>query len=218
MNIKPIIILSLLLFFLRDTKGQTTAEKIETVLNQDSIRPDVVKKNIVKINILSPFIKSGSLFYERACGKRSSLQLGVYVIKVKIDNFDQAKTINTRFTSKWSGFGVTPEYRYHLSKKRKGLYLSTYIRFQKLSNNEIDFYHLKPQESKSTLTTFGGGFLFGHHWIIKKRLSIDAFIGPRYNWGNPRIEYGYLGRGRPSYSEYFTGALLRTGITAGVAF
>jgi hypothetical protein len=156
-------------------------------------------QNVVKVNIFSPLVRTGSLFYERALSENKSLQLGVFFTGMKLDN--------TRF----SGYGITPEFRYYLSSTDapKGVYLGSYLRFQSFSLKD------ETSSAKGTHTSLGGGLLIGRQWIFKDKISLDAFIGPGYNGGKTEVESG-------ENQEFETGAIsgftVRPGLTLGYKF
>ncbi|MBX9890955.1 MAG: DUF3575 domain-containing protein [Chitinophagaceae bacterium] len=104
---------------------------------------DGEKKNLVKVNMLSPLVRTGSFFYERKIGTNSSLQLGVFYTGSKFDEL------------KLRGFGITPEFRYYASEKgaMEGFYLAPFLRYQ--------HYEITELMNKGTLNTFGGGLLIG---------------------------------------------------------
>ena len=184
-------------------------------LSQLSIK---AQDNIIKANILSPIVKTGSFFYERSISKKSALQLGLFVTAFEINGYIVGEE-EKKSQTKWSGFGITPEYRYHFSaNKLKGFYLAVFFRFQKLSVSYKDYDEF--YNSKSRLTTFGGGLLIGYQWVIKEQLSVGSFIGPRYYFDNWKIESGNVILTNTSYSnqEFYTGLGIRLGITVGIGF
>jgi len=63
------------------------------------------KKNVIKINVFSPFATTASLFYERALTTKISAQLGLSLTGASAAGV------------KYSGIGITPEVRFYLSKK-----------------------------------------------------------------------------------------------------
>ena len=107
--------------------------------------PDALaqKGNVLKINIFSPIAKTLNLQYERKLSSSSSFQLGFYYSGFSITD------------TKFSGFGLTPEYRFYLSDTEAphGVYVAPFVRYQNFSvTNGSD---------KGTLTTMGGGLIIG---------------------------------------------------------
>ena len=84
------------------------------------------KKNAIKVNIFSPIVRTGSFFYERALNDGASAQLGFFYTGYKITE------------TKFSGYGITPEFRFYPSKKEdmKGFYLGPFLRYQSFSLTE----------------------------------------------------------------------------------
>ncbi|HAJ99640.1 MAG TPA: hypothetical protein DCM62_06415 [Bacteroidales bacterium] len=69
-------------------------------------QPEVVmttRPNVVKINLISPLLRTASVFYERALSTTTSAQLGVFYSGY------------TSFETVFQGVGITPEFRFYLS-------------------------------------------------------------------------------------------------------
>ncbi|MBN8664957.1 MAG: DUF3575 domain-containing protein [Chitinophagales bacterium] len=158
---------------------------------------DGEKKNLVKVNMLSPLVRTGSFFYERKIGTNSSLQLGVFYTGSKFDEL------------KLRGFGITPEFRYYASEKgaMEGFYLAPFLRYQ--------HYEITELMNKGTLNTFGGGLLIGKQWIFTKGISVDMFAGPSYNTGSVKVIDGTDNFDLPGGVNGFG---VRAGLTVGIAF
>ncbi|MEY2638879.1 MAG: hypothetical protein RIR90_361 [Bacteroidota bacterium] len=158
---------------------------------------DGEKKNLVKVNMLSPLVRTGSFFYERKISSNSSLQLGVFYTGSKFDEL------------KLRGFGITPEFRYYASEKgaMEGFYLAPFLRYQ--------HYEITELMNKGTLNTFGGGLLIGKQWIFTKGISVDMFAGPSYNTGSVKVIDGTDNFDLPGGVNGFG---VRAGLTVGIAF
>ncbi len=173
------------------------------------------QENVLKINIFSPIVRTASLFYERALNEKSSAQLGFFYTGYKISD------------TKFSGFGITPEYRYYLTGDDvlRGVYIGPFIRYQNFtlkntyfeSNYDSNGNYLGETEKdgKATLSTIGGGVLIGHQWLFNDKISLDVFLGPSFNAGNLKVNSG-------SEDVFSTGAFdgfsVRFGLTFGYAF
>jgi hypothetical protein len=156
-------------------------------------------QNIIKVNIISPILKTGSFFFEHALNEKSSFQLGVGFTAFKQEEEDV----------KISGIFITPEYRMYLSASKTapaGFYVGPYLRYQNLK--------IEDEFDKATLSTFGGGVVAGHQWIFRDRFSLDLFLGPNYNSGNVKVTSG----SEPDVPTTFKGFGIRTGVTFGIAF
>jgi len=155
-------------------------------------------RNVIKANLLSPFIKSGSFFYERALNEDMSLVGGFFFTAWNPDESTSLK-----------GFGLTFEYRYYLSEERiapSGAFLAPFVRYQKFTvSDEID---------EGTITGFGGGLLVGYQRIFKERISLEAFVGPAYYGANAEVTSGTA----VPENDQVSGFTIRFGITVGVAF
>lgn len=157
------------------------------------------KKNAIKVNIFSPIFRTGSFFYERALNEATSAQLGFFYTGYKITD------------TKFSGYGITPEFRFYPSKNEdlKGFYLGPFLRYQSFSLTE------DVTDSKGTFSAFGGGLLIGGQFLFGNVVTLDIFIGPAYYGGSTKVESGSedafdLGS--------FDGFGVRTGVTIGIAF
>lgn len=157
------------------------------------------QSNVIKINILSPVVKTASVFFEHALADNKSAQLGFFYTGASIGD--------TKFT----GFGITPEFRFYLGETSapQGFFFAPYLRYQNFTLTE-DF-----TSSKATLSNIGGGLLIGKQWIFNERITVDAFLGPNYAKGDIKVESG-------SETAFETGVFngfgIRLGLTVGLAF
>ena len=157
------------------------------------------KMNNVKVNVLSPIVKSGSFFYERKFNEKSSAQLGVGFTAYNKDDV------------KLSGFFFTPEYRFYLSNEKsamEGFYLGPFLRYQNLKIEDV------AAGDKATLSTFGGGVSIGRQWIFSDIVSLDLFGGPTYSSGTVKVTSGT----DPDVPGGVSGFGVRVGVTVGVVF
>ena len=70
---------------------------------------DLPNRNAIKINPLSLFFATGNVSYERAVSTNQSFQLGLFYSGVSISDV------------KYSGLGITPEYRFYIAGKKEAL-------------------------------------------------------------------------------------------------
>lgn len=172
------------------------------------------QKNVIKANIFSPIVRTGSFFYERVITEKMSFQLGFFYTGFKVGE------------TKWRGIGITPEVRFYLSDKEtpRGFYLAPYLRYQSLTasmtTTSIDpnTFETTSVQAEANLTTYGGGLLIGHQWLIADRVSLDMFIGPSLNSGTVKAKASDGTDNESFKAGGLTGFGLRTGITLGVAF
>ena len=149
-----------------------------------------------KINPLSALFKTGSLFFEHKVAAKSSLQLGAAYTALKFDE--------TKFT----GFSITPEYRYFpKGNALSGIYLGPYLRYQNLT--------LTAGDSKGSYSSIGGGAVIGRQWVYKSGFVFDLFFGPSYNSGKVKADPG---SSEPEVKAGIDGFGLRTGIALGFGF
>lgn len=156
--------------------------------------------NVIKVSLLSPFVKSGSFFYERSINDDMSLVGGFFFTAWKPDEDVELK-----------GFGITLEYRYYLSEKTvspSGAFLAPFVRYQNFNISDYE----DGSRAEADLSSMGGGLLIGYQKLFKDRITLEAFIGPAY--------YASKLTGDDSVESIgqFDGFTVRGGITVGIAF
>ena len=153
------------------------------------------QQNVIKINILAPIVKTFNVQYERALNDNSSLQLGFFYT-----GFSSGDT-------KFSGFGITPEYRFYLSETAapKGVYIAPFFRYQSFIIKDVE------TNSEGDFSALGGGVIIGKQWIFKEKISLDMFLGPAYYSGTVDVESG-------DEDDFETGAFDGFGLRAGICF
>lgn len=157
--------------------------------------------NVIKVNLLSPFVKSGSFFYERALNEEMSAVAGFF-----FTNWQPGEDVTL------SGYGITLEYRYYLSQTPapSGAFIAPFGRYQKFSIEE----GVTGDMNEGNITSVGGGLLVGIQKMFKERITLEAFIGPAYYSSKTEV----VGDGTISDVGQFEGFTVRGGITVGVAF
>ena len=174
-------------------------------------RPAAAQTRAFKVNLLSPFVKTGSFFYEQQLGAKSSLQLGALATYWSPDG-------NTTLR----GFAFTPEFRRYFSGSEQalnGFYAAPFLRYQKMAlsmavTDETDI----PYTGTVTLQTLGAGLVVGHQWRYGGRVTLDTFLGPSYSRNVAHFAIGDAQAIDQADLGGFSGFGLRTGITVGVAF
>lgn len=159
-----------------------------------------MRTNAIKLNPLSLAFLTGNISYEKAVSKTSSVQLGVFYSGVNFSGL------------KYSGFGLTPEYRIYFGGGKQalnGVYAAPFVRYQNftLEDTEID--------NKTTFTTIGGGATIGWQKMWNSGFVLNLFAGPSYNsakFKNESDEEEFDIKGG------FTGFGIRTGLTIGFGF
>jgi hypothetical protein len=155
------------------------------------------QKGVIKLNILSPVVKTLNLQYEHAVGSSNSYQLGLFYTGASSGSTDI------------KGFGITPEFRFYLSatKAPQGTYIAPFARYQN--------FDLTDGPNRAKLHTFGGGLIIGKQWIFKEIIAFDVFIGPSYYSGKTTDVSGSDNFSVPSAINGFG---LRAGVCFGFAF
>jgi len=157
-------------------------------------------QNAVKLNPLSLAFATGNVSYERAVNANQSMQLGVFYSGVGISGL------------KYSGFGITPEYRFYFAGAKEalnGVYAAPFARYQNFSLTD------KETSDKTTFSSIGGGATIGWQKMWGSGFVLDIFAGPSFSNAKFKSEGD-----EESYDLSFgmNGFGIRTGITLGFGF
>ena len=169
----------------------------------DSIATPKPVKNALKTDLFSWVVNVGALKYERVFSDNISAQLGFFY------SWDFPSYDEGYFST---GFGITPEVRYYLSKKQaapRGIYLAPNFRYQKLDTENLE------ENSKATLITNSVALNLGYQLVLKDLFLIDAWAGLAYNFRNVKDETVPGAQIGPKTEDGF-GA--RIGVAIGLAF
>lgn len=159
------------------------------------------KKNDIKTDLFSPILRTGTFKYERAFTDDISAQLAFFYT-----GFHAGET------ALFSGFGITPEFRFYLSATPapNGTYLAPNVRYFKftLTDSEV--------EGEGGLSNISIAFNLGKQVLLKNIAVIDAWVGPSYNFRtfeavSPDSDVGY------QFLEA-NGFGIRLGLAVGLAF
>lgn len=149
------------------------------------------EKNVLKVNTLSLFLGTGSVFYEHGFSDKVSGQLGIGYLNYGVSE------------NRFSGLFITPELRYYPKGNAiDGMYVAPYLRYQNLT--------VKVDPSKASLTNVGGGLAFGRQWITKSGFTMDLFLGGHYTTAKLKVDSG-------SESDFSIGAFDGFGVRIGFA-
>ncbi|MFN7602354.1 MAG: DUF3575 domain-containing protein, partial [Bacteroidota bacterium] len=150
-------------------------------------------------NIFSPIVITFNFQYEKKLKEDASFQLGFFYTGYSVSE------------TTFSGFGITPEYRFYLSDTSapEGVYIAPFVRYQNFSLTE------SISNGKGTLSGFGGGLILGKQWIFKEKIVLDIFIGPNYSSGSLKVTSG---NNVDFQTGVFDGFGIRTGLCFGYAF
>ena len=165
-----------------------------------SVNAQEVQQNAIKINPLSLIFATGNVSYEKAVSSNQSVQLGVFYSGFSLSGL------------KYSGFGVTPEYRFYFAGKKEalnGVYAAPFHRYQ--SYNLTD----KDTDDKTKFSSFGGGATIGWQKMWNSGFVLDIFAGPAFNAGKFKSD---ADEDEFDLTFGMNGFGLRTGITLGFGF
>ena len=177
--------------------------------------------NALKVDVFQPVLNTLAISFEHKLSDQSSFQLSVSgTFNFRSDLFVSSYSPHT------SGFALTPEYRFYLSKKHaalEGFYIAPFVRYQYLSKRGIGYNDGQGYQSanyQASLNAFGLGATLGRHWILKRRFSLDIFIGPGYTFTSLSSDQPGYTPGRGDFVGYFdnTNFDFRGGATVGLAF
>ena len=170
------------------------------IISAGLIAQDVWKKNVVKSDLFSVFLRTGVIKYERAFTEDISAQLGFFYTGYHPRDSQ----------SELSGWGITPEFRFYLSDTPapSGTYIAPNFRYMKL-----DVYDGETMQS-GKFTNSSLAFNLGKQWLFKDIVTLDAWVGPSYNFRTLSEVTGEVDPG----VEDANGFGLRIGLALGIAF
>ena len=99
------------------------------------------QSNIIKWNVMALGLGNVSLQYERSINTHSSVALGFSILPTRglPSTFTDKSTNTDLLLLSFSGWSITPEYRYYCSNNGpKGFYFAPYLRYSKYSIDNID--------------------------------------------------------------------------------
>ncbi len=145
------------------------------------------KKNLLKIDLISPLAKTLSIAYETKMSDKAGIQIGLNYINMNNGNLNYNKI---------SGIGAMLEYRLYLSKKKvcpEGFFMGFSLRMQQLSyerqnyntfyNPQTMIYYTTSSYDKNSNIFVGSGISFGGQWVFKDVVNLSIFGGPTYYLG-----------------------------------
>lgn len=143
-------------------------------------------KNAIKFNILSPFYSNLCLGTQHMLNEEKSFNLVASYMDFSgvfggNDNGSGTSTANHKTIM----YSVAPEFRFNLSGRYlSGIYFSTFMRYMYM---DYTYDNITYPGNIKTFTpvsrqhnTLGIGVLFGSQTIFKRKIVIDAFVGPVY--------------------------------------
>jgi len=137
--------------FSQDLDQIVSTEGDSIIAPPKSISPSMPVKNAVKTDLLSWAFKVGVLKYERVITESISAQLGFYY-SWDFPHYDDEMFFST-------GFSITPEFRFYLSKKIPSQGPQGYILFLWRSAGYSGAFSQEISEYRSTIFPVTGPFL-----------------------------------------------------------
>lgn len=164
------------------------------------------KESIIKVNVPALAFKNISLQYERKVNKKQSFALSVRyrptgslpfqsLVKKAVDD-----TLIRIDLTRIGNLGITPEYRFYLSKKgaMQGFYLAPFVSFNHYSGNvPVNYYDYvnnviidKTATFSGSVNTYTAGLQLGAQWQLSNKFSLDWWIiGPNYGTSNGTFNF-----------------------------
>ncbi len=175
-----------------------------------SVSLATAQNSAIKVNVLSPMVRTANFSFEQKLGPETSLQLGFFYTSAKFDG------------DRYTGIGVTPEFRYYLTETEaiRGFYIAPFLRYNKINIKTTSTYtdgngNTTTEKVDVDLNGFGGGVVVGKQWVFKEHITIDMFVGPKGMSRNIKVNSG---NDADVNFRGFGGFGIRAGITFGVAF
>jgi len=175
-------------------------------------------KNILKLDISSPIMRTANVSFEHQTKERSSFVLGALYQ-------DQSDGFASSYISR---VAITPEYRYYMGRYNapEGIYLSMFARYQYMEALEETYIGYDPitymsiyEYTKRNINTGGVGMSFGYQRVFQDKISIDVNFGTIWNSGDTRVSTSepFIQAPNETFRPY-VGYFVRTGVAVGFLF
>lgn len=140
------------------------------------------QQGAAKINPLGALFGSIGLGYEHVLNETSSAQLNVNVFSRSFDASASDGNTIVDGKQKFSGFGISPEYRKYFDTVMEKWYGGAFINYNSLTAKTTYDGDNSDLDSKITISNFGGGIEFGHQWLAgaNDNFVIDLNLGAGY--------------------------------------
>lgn len=140
------------------------------------------QENAIKVNPLGALFGSLGVGFEHALNEQSSVQLNANFFSRSFDvsASDGSDTYNG--TQKYSGFGISPEYRMYFDEVMRKWYGGAFINYNSLTAKTEYDGGSDDLDGKITISNFGGGIMFGHQWLAgsNENFVFDLNLGAGY--------------------------------------
>lgn len=206
----------------RTTTRSTTTRK--TYSSNDSENP----QNLIKLNILSAFARTGSLSFERVISEKMSTQLGFQYTFPRPARILGQNLIEDGTFNRWA---IAPEFRFYpAGNAPTGFYIAPFFRYVNVSlSGRIDarnpLYPSQPNQperilvdGKATRHTYSLGAVVGGQWVFGEHISLEAFIGPYFSTGSLNVSQNVTDGDINFPVSLNSPVWIRSGMTLGFAF
>ena len=176
------------------------------------------RRNAIKLDVHSPFVRTMNVSFEHATGPRTSFVLSALYADRSVP-FYESGYLNR--------LAITPEFRYYIGRKDipKGLYASGYLRYQWMNAYVYEYRYMNTSStpyivwSDGVLNTGGIGVGVGYQWEIKDRIRLDVQFGTIWNSGDKRVRTDDGGISEPnSIFRPYVGYFVKSNMCMGVSF
>lgn len=167
----------------------------------------LAQDNVIKLNPLSLLMRTANVSYEKIVGDKTSFQIGAFYSNLKYSG------------DGFSGFGITPEFRYYTREAGSGFYLAPYTRYWNLGATIKD--EAADASVKGSISLLSLGANLGTQINVGSNFKIDLFIGPQYFSmlkASAEASVGDFEESAKSTGFLGGGFWLRTGINIGYTF
>ena len=169
-----------------------------TVLAQDTMRDERIRKNTIRVNLTNPLIfgeRSLILGYERTIGEHQSFSIngGLATLpKFNVINIADDSIVQLYKDSKDKGYNITGDYRFYLASENKhraprGIYIGPYASYVYMGRENT--WNLNSETYKGEIKTDFSfqmtsiGAQLGYQFVLWKRVALDfVLIGPSVAW------------------------------------
>jgi hypothetical protein len=167
------------IFLTAYVQGQTNAPRLVKVK---------VPKQCVKVNLISPFVNTLSVFYQYNKNDENAWQFGVSVMTNFEINAGSAYSVSNNQVLYYSiansvvnAQALLAEYRYSLKGNvANGSYIQPFTRILN-AQIESDFsVNGQATRNKVSAISVGLGVLFGAQALLKDKITLDVYAGPVY--------------------------------------
>jgi hypothetical protein len=210
MRIRPVFLCLLILTLFLCFCVQAQDRKPNSPAKQRVLDIDDLPKNVVKLNILSLAVGTGSVFYERIIAEHMSVQLGLSYTSISNDWL---------LDMRYKGYSITPEFRYYLSsiEAPRGFFVAPFARYRSAEVTSSISRNGREIPANGKISAYGAGVMIGGQ-IIGKRLSAEAFVGPSLNARSIKVTSPEVTERELPIPNILGIFGLRAGVTVGIAF